>query len=131
MILLVEDNTSCSAATVTVLRHLGYAVQAVACAEEALQQFDPNVHRLVLTDSSMPGMSGPELAVRLKRLSQATPVVLYTAIVDSPLACVDKLILKPASVESIREALSCLLAPASPRTPPEATLEPPGSALKN
>jgi len=108
MVLLVDDEAACRAATTLLLRHLGYAVQTAAGAEEALAVFDPARHGLVITDNRMPGMSGAELATELKRRAPSTPVILYSGWPGGPLISVDALIAKPASICDFREALARL-----------------------
>jgi len=40
--------------------------------------FDPKLHDVVLTDNSMPGMTGAEMAHIIKLPLACTPVLMYT-----------------------------------------------------
>jgi len=69
-LLLVEDETALRQAGATYLQSKGYSVLAAANGEEALrtaQDFSGAID-LLLTDIIMPGMSGAELAQRLRLL---------------------------------------------------------------
>jgi PAS domain S-box-containing protein len=81
MILVVEDNDSLRMVTAQWLQRLGYQVLAAANGQEALQQWNEqrgNV-ALLLTDMMMPGgMSGLDLAQRLKGMNPALKVIIST-----------------------------------------------------
>jgi CheY-like chemotaxis protein len=64
----VEDQREVRRLTAAVLQRLGYRTIEAADGEEALQivQAHPNPIHLLLTDLVMPGMSGRELAARLR-----------------------------------------------------------------
>ena len=74
-ILLVDDARETRLMTKWFLDYVGYVVQAFSSAEDALAQFDPKIHDLVVTDNSMPMMTGVELAHIVKLRSPATPVL--------------------------------------------------------
>lgn len=107
-ILLVEDESSCRIATTMVLEHLGWTVEAVVSGEAALARFDENEHQLLVTDLGLPGLSGQDLAIELKRKSPTTPVVVYTGAVHAHLESVDAVIPKPASIGDFRKILASL-----------------------
>lgn len=69
-ILLVEDQDQVRRIVRDVLQGCGYRVLTCADGPSALQfvESDPTAIDLLLTDVVMPGMSGPELAERLRRL---------------------------------------------------------------
>jgi CheY-like chemotaxis protein len=93
------------------LEHLGFAVERVSAAEEALARFDDGFEPdLVLSDIMMPGgMNGVELARELKRRRPELPVLLtsgYAAAVRDFKASEDLPILqKPYSLEALEQAL--------------------------
>ncbi len=79
-ILVVDDEPQVAAMVVAQLNELGYRATACANAPEALETFaaDPRAIDLVVTDMTMPGMTGDVLAQRLKNLRPDLPVILCT-----------------------------------------------------
>jgi acetyl-CoA synthetase len=79
-ILVVDDEQSVAEFMSELLRTWGLEVDVAHGAEEALSRLesDPGAYDLVITDQTMPRMSGIQLADRIARLSPAAPVVLYT-----------------------------------------------------
>jgi DNA-binding NtrC family response regulator len=71
-ILLVEDSPEVSLITVEYLQELGHQAVAVVDAELALAQVAQRAFDAVMTDVSLPGMSGIELAKKYPKL----PVVI-------------------------------------------------------
>jgi PAS domain S-box-containing protein len=67
-ILLVEDDALISLTTAEMLAGLGHSVVESANAEDALQQIERQAFDVMMTDLSLPGMSGSDLiAVAVKR----------------------------------------------------------------
>jgi CheY-like chemotaxis protein len=66
------------------LEGAGYRVQEAATGQEALALIARATDRpgLVLTDVVLPGMSGPELALRVAELAPDTPVLLTSGYPD-------------------------------------------------
>ncbi len=75
-ILLVEDSPEVSLITVEYLTELGHQVVAVADAELAMQAVTTRRFDAVMTDVSLPGMSGIELAKELTKSHPRLPVVI-------------------------------------------------------
>jgi CheY-like chemotaxis protein len=75
-ILLVEDSPEVSMITVEYLTELGHQVVAVADAERAIEQVAQRSFDAVMTDVSLPGMSGIELAKALITRYPKMPVVI-------------------------------------------------------
>ena len=77
-ILFVDDEESLALLGADLLGDYGYQVTCAFNAETALQYFqqENSTFDLVITDESMPSMSGIELAQELYRISSATPVIL-------------------------------------------------------
>jgi CheY-like chemotaxis protein len=75
-ILLVEDSPEVSLITVEYLNELGHQVVAVAEAEAAMEQVAARRFDAVLTDVSLPGMSGIELTKQLIQHHPTLPVVI-------------------------------------------------------
>jgi len=75
-VLLVEDNSEVSLITVEYLTELGHSAVAVPAAESALQRLAERSFDAVLTDVSLPGMSGLDLAKQLSQQYPKLPVVI-------------------------------------------------------
>jgi len=79
-LLVVEDDPALLALTQELVSGQGYQVSGCASGYEALQMLtttDP-VFDLVITDHTMPGMTGVELATELFQLAPQIPVILCT-----------------------------------------------------
>ena len=79
-VLIVDDEPSIAHLGQVLLEQLGYQVGAFTDPEQALSTIT-ETHRdlqLVLTDWSMPGMSGVQLARRIREQGIDTPVLLMT-----------------------------------------------------
>jgi CheY-like chemotaxis protein len=79
-ILLVDDDPAQLQSLARMLRKLGYTVTARASGPAALTAFkkDPDAFDLVLTDQTMPRMSGWELAQSLVKIRPDVPIILNT-----------------------------------------------------
>lgn len=79
--------------------------------DEALELFRGNAFDLVITDQSMPGMNGVQLAAAIKNISPETPVILLTGFGDEMQAAgglppgVDLVLGKPVSHADLRHAI--------------------------
>jgi CheY-like chemotaxis protein/anti-sigma regulatory factor (Ser/Thr protein kinase) len=112
-ILLVDDELIVLSSVSKALKHLGYEVTAVEDSGEAFAVFSrsPGEFDLVITDLTMPGMSGIELAEKIKELSPDVPVILCTGfndIIDEQEARekgITGLIFKPAGTRDLGAAV--------------------------
>ena len=109
-ILLVDDGDSTRVTTRWFLTNFGYAVDSVRSGEEALALFNPSVHDVVVTDNSMPGMSGLELAHVIKLRSPTTPVLMYTGLPPEDRSCLDLVIQRPTHMLTLKEGVDKVLA---------------------
>lgn len=77
-ILFVDDEESLALLGKDLLEDLGYLVTCAFSAEQALELFRDaqDAFELVITDETMPGMSGIELAQELYRDAPEVPVIL-------------------------------------------------------
>jgi len=102
-ILLVDDEESLVHLGKTMLQHLGYRVTALTSSQEAwaLLQKQPDAFELLLTDMTMPRMTGLELAQRYLLLRPSGKVILITGFSElvndekARLAGIRKLLMKP------------------------------------
>jgi CheY-like chemotaxis protein len=109
-VLLVDDNIDTRLLTKMFLNNFGYEVDSVDSAEEALELFNPDRHRLVLTDNSMPDMTGGEMAHIIKLRSPSTPILMCTGKPPNDCTAIDMLLEKPTHLLAIKDAMDRLLA---------------------
>jgi CheY-like chemotaxis protein len=76
LILLVEDSEEVSCIALEYLSELGHQPVAVSDAERALAQLTAKTFDAVLTDVTLPGMSGIDLARQLQKSHPHLPVIL-------------------------------------------------------
>ena len=83
-ILLVDDEEQVVQVTGEILQSLGYEVVGRTSPHGALELFAslPNEFDLVLTDLTMPGLTGLELSERVKKLRPDIPIILFTGYSD-------------------------------------------------
>lgn len=79
-ILFVDDEETLAEMAEQMLKHLGYRPRIFTSSTEALAEFerDPTQYELVITDLTMPKMSGVELSERITALRPDIPVILHT-----------------------------------------------------
>jgi len=79
-ILLVDDEEMLLKMGSKMLERQGYQITVKTSGMKALKTFksNPDKFDLVITDQSMPGMAGSELAVELLKIRQDIPVILCT-----------------------------------------------------
>src|SRR5262245_3292135 len=108
-VLIVDDSVDAAQTMARVLRLLGHEVETVhdgSAALQAAEQFDPQV---VLLDLGLPGMSGYEVARRLRGQANTAKSLIvalsgygHAAAVDEALAAgCDRHLLKPAAIEQL------------------------------
>jgi PAS domain S-box-containing protein len=79
-ILLVDDEEATVVATRMILERLGYTVTGQISSMEALKTFqnNPGQFDLVITDMTMPNLTGKELTIQVKAIRPDIPVILCT-----------------------------------------------------
>jgi len=79
-ILLVDDEVSIANLGKLTLEQFGYQVTAKSNSTQALELFsqNPTAFDLVITDQSMPGMAGIELAAEMLKIRDNIPIILCT-----------------------------------------------------
>ena len=109
---LVEDNAFLRDSLSRVLTNEGYAVTAWASAEDFLQHVSEEVPAVVITDVSMPGLSGVEMHGELLKRGRVRPVIYISgestvkqSIEAMKLGAVDFL-LKPFSANELLDAVA-------------------------
>lgn len=146
-ILVVDDDAVVGKSFDRVLRSKGYAVITAQSGEEALLKLKNERYDVVFTDIKMPGMSGLEVAERVKKSQPWLPVVVITGYgtseneVRAEAAGVSGFLRKPLSPEMIegstnkalQELDAVLAAPAEAEATnlPQAEILRPESTIKN
>lgn len=84
-ILLVDDDALIAMSSVDMLEDLGHEVVEANSGSQALELISSGQHfDLVITDYSMPGMTGAQLAQAARDIHPALPIVLATGYADLP-----------------------------------------------
>ena len=78
-VLVVNDHARVRESMAEVLRHAGHQVQCCSCGAEALQVLQTERFDCIVTDMKMPGMTGIDLIIQLRRRQCATQIVMVTA----------------------------------------------------
>ena len=111
-VLLVEDNPQVREFAEGLLADLGCKVLSADSAERALERLEAEEVDLVLSDVVMPGMSGVELARRVREDHPTVPVLLATGYSDELLRRGSEfaVLSKPFGAADLSKAMSALLA---------------------
>jgi len=120
LISVVDDDESVRESLPDLLREFGFVTQAFASAEEFLTSNYLHETKCLILDVAMPGLSGPDLQLELKRRQHEIPIVFITAHIDETVRA--KLIskgaveclFKPFSDSELLNALKNVLARSSP-----------------
>ncbi|MFC1592251.1 ATP-binding protein, partial [Thermodesulfobacteriota bacterium] len=116
-VLLVDDEKTIIEVTQRLLSKIGYDVTAVKSSPQALALFkdDPEAYDIVITDQTMPKMTGFQLAQELLRLRPDVPVILCTGYSETVTeqkatqAGVKALLMKPLKKEQITKTIRTVL----------------------
>jgi len=116
-ILVIEDERDVLDMLKEVLTSEGHAVSAAPDGAAALACFQTQPFDIVFTDLNMPGLSGWELADRIKHINCSVPVVLLTGgdvefeKAELKTKGIDCFIKKPFTIAAILQALDDLCGP--------------------
>ncbi len=108
-ILVVEDNNDFRELLCEMLRMLGHSVSNEASAEQALSALSSNKPDLVITDLTLPGMSGIELAKQVHGLHPEIRIILSSGYGLPPGVQLDfkvGVLSKPYSLNQLIQALN-------------------------
>ncbi|MBF0303682.1 MAG: response regulator [Desulfamplus sp.] len=108
-ILLVDDDEFIVEMTNEMLERLGYKVESKSDPEEALELFmaNPDAFDLIITDMTMPQMTGAKLAERVRAIRSDIPVILcsgYSALINEEKAKeigIAAYMMKPVSMQDL------------------------------
>ena len=109
---LIVDDDDIIRDTLNELLSTNYQCQTAETAEKALAKLEAQRFDVVLTDISMPGLSGVQLLNRVLKLYPGTPVIMISGLSDQDqavslirLGAFDYL-LKPFRLEVVEESVS-------------------------
>ncbi|MGC8491603.1 MAG: PAS domain S-box protein [Syntrophobacteraceae bacterium] len=113
-ILLVDDEEDLCRSYKEILEILGYRVVTKTSSIEAMEVFlvDPSNFDLVITDQTMPKMTGTELAGQIRRLRPDIPIILctgYSQAVENEQPGISTLLMKPISKDHLVSAIRKIL----------------------
>jgi PAS domain S-box-containing protein len=117
-VLFVDDEEAIADLGRRILEYLGYQATVVTSALEALQVFeaDPESFDLVITDQTMPGMTGSEMVREMLKIRPELPIILctgYSAVINPEKARslgVKRFLMKPLDIAQTARAIRLALA---------------------
>jgi CheY-like chemotaxis protein len=120
-LLYVDDEEALVLLARRSLRRLGYQITGYTDPAQALQAFteNPDKFSAVVTDLSMPGMSGVELARQILQIRPDVPIVMTSGYIrpedelEAQRVGVRELLLKPDTVDDLAAALQRVFASVS------------------
>ncbi len=116
-VLLIDDEEEVMQLCREILERLGYDVRAFVSPVRALEEWSvqPEEFDVVVTDQTMPGMSGLELAEKLRRVRDDVPIVLTTGFSEEVTheelvrVGIGALLLKPIVAHDFSQAIRSVL----------------------
>ncbi len=116
-ILFVDDEESLVDTGKMVLEKLGYTVKAFKDPNKALKVFEinPNDFDLLISDMTMPQMSGVKLSAKIKEIRPDLPIIICTghsSMIDEQKAKqlgIEGFIMKPATMSALAETVRQVL----------------------
>jgi len=117
MLLIVDDEPRLLDLLSRYLGRLGYEVQTCGSAEEALAQFQAGPERIamVITDLSLPSVSGEDLIHRMRQLRPGLPAVITSGYPYVPRSAGVGFLQKPFLPQMLAEAIEKALKGAQTR----------------
>ncbi|MCE9615955.1 MAG: response regulator [Lentisphaerae bacterium] len=114
-ILVIDDDVWSTEMVSRCLTRDGHRVDTEISGDAGLSRLREHPYDLVVTDKAMPGMSGEEVARRVKERAPDVPVILLTGLGDllklmeHPVAGVDFILSKPVTREELRRAVNSVM----------------------
>lgn len=117
-VLFVDDDEQVVEVAIEILKSLGYAVTGFSSSRKALAHFleNPESFDLLITDLTMPGLTGVELCVEVKKITPELPVILCTGYSEKltlevlEQVGVSKYCLKPLALKEFASVISEVMA---------------------
>ena len=122
-VLFVDDEENMTRLGETMLEHIGYTVTTHNDPQEALRDFtsDPSRFSVIITDYTMPGMTGNELLAAVRDLRPDIPTVLGTGYSEEKImdqvreGLIDVFLDKPYSMDELTKAVQEAINKQAPR----------------
>ena len=116
-ILFIDDEESITKMVGQILQRLGYKIETMLSPVQAIEIFksNPDAFDLIITDMTMPLMTGTELIEKVKEIRSDIPVIVctgYSSLIDENKAKqlgIDGYIMKPVSMLKIAKAIRAVL----------------------
>ncbi len=110
-ILVVDDEPLVCEAIRLALSSEGHEVESASSGLEALAKLDAGSFDVILTDFTMRGMPGDQLAREIKARNPAQPIIMVTGFppAQTPVG-ITSVILKPFNLNELRQALAAVAA---------------------
>lgn len=116
-ILFIDDEMPIAELGKRILENYGYNVSSLSCSSMALKVFkeNPSGFDLIITDNSMPEMTGTQLANEIYEIRPDVPVILVTGSADNinknllGSTGVKKILIKPVSIKELSETVRGVL----------------------
>lgn len=114
-ILFVDDEAYLTDVGKEMLEDFGYRVDAFTRPVDALEQFKTDTGRydLVITDYTMPAMTGEQLARQIRELNPLTPVIMCTGITPDMIITrksgIKEVLMKPLDMEKLLRTIRSVL----------------------
>ncbi len=114
-VLLVEDTPIIQIVHKRMLENLGYQVELVSSAEKALYKINTTTYDVILMDIGLPGMSGIDAAIEIRRQEQHgqnVPIIALTAFSDKKMyqdcvnAGINDVVTKPISQKDLQRLVA-------------------------
>jgi len=125
-VLLIDDDPVVLRGLATLLRNAGHTVAEAASGSAGLASFRENPPDIVLTDFTMPGLTGWDVARTVKAINPRVPVVYVTGaaheIAPHQRAVVEAIIEKPRGLNTLHSVIRRLTGTSGDRSTVAPTL---------
>jgi CheY-like chemotaxis protein len=110
--LIVDDDEDMREFLTMTVKLEGFATHAVSSGADAIEYLADDPADLLITDQLMPGLTGLEVATKLRGQGYGSPIVLFSAYMDGKLArACERLDVRPLSkidIEALRRVVRTL-----------------------
>ena len=86
IVYIIDDDHAMAESLSWIIESIGVKVKTYGRAQEFLEEYESQQHGCLLLDVRMPGMSGPELQLKLNELGATLPIIFISGHGDVPLA---------------------------------------------